>query len=217
MRLDKIYWQMLALFTRQNLLWALSKIAWRQIVNFVQKGRRVRKNYHNGGIWQSGVLTFLYKRSSCEGCLQLKFISRSSSIKGQLPSTVVFHQGLSSINGCLPLKDVFHERSSSIKGCLPSNIVFHKRSSSIKGRLPSKIVFHQRSSSIKSRLPSEVVFHQMCLPFLYQERSRMFPYHPPFLKPNHKLTVTNRRTKTLRGVRASALPKNRHQSYNFDY
>ena len=60
---------------------------------------------------------------------------RSSSIKGRLPSKVVFHQSSSSINGCMPSKVVFYQR------CLPSKVVFHPRSSSIKGCLPSKVVF----------------------------------------------------------------------------
>ena len=43
-----------------------------------------------------------------------------ASIKGRLPSKVIFHQGSSSIKGRLPSKVVFHQRSSSVKGCLPS-------------------------------------------------------------------------------------------------
>ena len=59
----------------------------------------------------------------------------------------------SSIKGCLPSKVVFHQRSSSIKGRFPSKVVFHRRSSSIKGCLPSKVVFHWRSSSIPELPP----------------------------------------------------------------
>ena len=120
-----------------------------------------------------GSSSFL--RSSCSlGCphffgrpySMLSSFFSLCSIKGCVPSKVVFHQRSSSIKGCLPSKVVFHERSSSIKGCLPSKVVFHQRPHSIKGRLPSNVVFLQRSSSIKSsfiegRLQSKVVFHQM--------------------------------------------------------
>ena len=57
------------------------------------------KNYHNGVIWQSEVLKFLYEQPS----LKVIFHHRSSSIngclhsiKGRLPSKVVFHSRLSS-------------------------------------------------------------------------------------------------------------------------
>ena len=94
------------------------------------------------------------------GCL------RSSSVKGRLPSNVVFRK-------CRLLSNVvFGQRSSSIKGRLPSKVVFHQRSSSaskvvfcqwsssVKGRLPSKIVFCQKSSSVKGRPSSKIVFHR---------------------------------------------------------
>ena len=75
---------------------------------------------------------------------------------------MVVNQRSSSIKGRLPSKVVFRQRSSSVKGRLLSNVVFRQMSSSIKcrlpGRLPSKVVFFQRSSSVKGRLPSKVVF-----------------------------------------------------------
>ena len=71
-----------------------------------------------------------------------------SSIKGRLPSMVLFHQRLSSIKGHLPLKAVFHQKLSSIKYCPPSKVVFHQRLS------------HQLLSSNKCPLPSKVLFHQ---------------------------------------------------------
>ena len=85
-----------------------------------------------------------------------------SSIKGRLPSNVVFHQMSSSVKGRLPSKVVFCQRSSSVKCRLPSNVVFqvvfHQRSSSVKGCLRSKVVFRQGSSSIKGCLLLKVVF-----------------------------------------------------------
>ena len=98
----------------------------------------------------------------CNSSLFLRSSSLSSSIKGHVPSKVVFHQRLSSIKWCLPsqavkvksykhffsgnilytlLKVFFHQRSSSVKGCLPSKVIFCQRLSSFKGRLPSKVVF----------------------------------------------------------------------------
>ena len=59
----------------------------------------------------------------------------TSSVKYCLPSKV------SSIKGRLPSKVIFRQRLSSIKGRLLSKFVFHRRGP------PSKIVFHQRSSS----------------------------------------------------------------------
>ena len=55
-------------------------------------------------------------------------------------------QRLSSIKGRLPSKIVFYQRSSSIKGCLPSKVIFNQMSSSNQGCLPSKITLHQSLS-----------------------------------------------------------------------
>ena len=59
-----------------------------------------------------------------------------SSIKGHLPTTVVFHQRLSSLKGCLPPK------VSSIIG------FFHKRSNFLKGQNPKKMahIFSENDS-----------------------------------------------------------------------
>ena len=92
------------------------------------------------------------------------FRQRSSSIRGHLPSKVVFQQRWSSIKGR------HHPRSSSKK------VILLLSSSSLKGRLPSVVFFHQRSSSTKGRPPSKVVFHQSYV-----------QYKPPCLpisKPN---------------------------------
>ena len=100
------------------------------------------------------------------------FHQRLSSLKGNLPSKVVFLQSLSSINGCLPSKVIFHQMKSSIKGCLPSKVVFLQSLSSIKGCPLSKFVFHWWLVSIRGCLPSKVVFHQrtsllkVCLPIM---------------------------------------------------
>ena len=58
---------------------------------------------------------------------------------------------LSTIKGHLPSKVVFCERSSSVKGRPPSEIVLCLMSSSIKGHFLSKVVFCQRSSSVKGK------------------------------------------------------------------
>ena len=88
--------------------------------------------------------------------------SKVSSIKGCLPSKVVFHPRLSHIKGHLVLKVIFNQSSSSIKVRIAPKFVFHQSLSSIKFHLPSKFFFHQRLSSIKGhlrRLPSKVIFH----------------------------------------------------------
>ena len=46
--------------------------------------------------------------------------SYNASVKGRLPSKVVFHQRSSSIEACLPTKLVFHQRLSSTEGHLPT-------------------------------------------------------------------------------------------------
>ena len=101
------------------------------------------KKYCKGGVWQSGIMKTLFRKSS--------------SIDGCLPLKVIFHQRSSSTEGRLLSKVVFHQRLSSIKGCLPSMVIFHQRSSFINGCMPKKIVF-------KDHLPSMVVFHQGCIP-----------------------------------------------------
>ena len=58
-------------------------------------------------------------------------------IKAALPSKV------SSIKGYLPSKVIFHQRSSSIIGYLPSIEVIYWRTSSIKDHLPPKVIFNQ--------------------------------------------------------------------------
>ena len=100
--------------------------------------------------------------SSIKGRLPSKvvFCQRSSSVKGRPPSKVVFHQRSSSVKGHPPSKVVFRQWSSSDKGRFPSKVVFHQRSPSVKGCLLSKVVFRQRSSSVKGLLPSKVAFHQ---------------------------------------------------------
>ena len=96
-------------------------------------------------------VNFHWRLSSIKGRLPSKvvFCQRSSSVKGRLPSKVVFCQRLSSVKGRLPLKVVFRRRF------LPGKVFFHQRSSSFKGRLPSKVVFSQRSSSVKDHLLSK--------------------------------------------------------------
>ena len=103
--------------------------------------------------------------------LFLKVVSnlRSSSIKRQIPSNVLFHQISSYIKVCFPSKVVMHQSLSSIKGYLPSKVVIHQRLSSLKvclpskGFFPTKVVLHLWSSSIKGCIPSKsskVLFHQ---------------------------------------------------------
>ena len=108
------------------------------------------------------VLLSYQRLSSIKGCLPSKvvFCQKLSSIKGYLPSKVFFHKRSSSLKGHLLSKVVFCQRSSFVKGRLPSKVIFRQRSSSVKGRLPSKVVFRRRSSSVKGRLPLKVIFHQ---------------------------------------------------------
>ena len=86
-------------------------------------------------------------RRRSEGVLHQRLSSmKTSSVKGRLPSKVVFRQG-----------------SSSVKGYLQSKVVSYPRLSFDNGHLLSKIVFRQRSSSVNSRLPSMVVFRQRAI------------------------------------------------------
>ena len=63
--------------------------------------------------------TILNKYGTRTGVAQL-VCDQSSSIKGRLPSKVVFRQRPSYIKGSLPSKVVFRQRLSSVKGHLPS-------------------------------------------------------------------------------------------------
>ena len=101
--------------------------------------------------------------------LGVKLQFRSSSIKGCLPLTAVFHLKSSSLKCYQPSKVVLHKRSTIeshlqlkvifIEGRLSLKVVFHQRSSSIGGSLPLKVIFLQRSC-IKHFLPSKILFHQ---------------------------------------------------------
>ena len=129
------------------------------------------KNDRNTVIWQNGISKSLYKKSS--------------SIDGSLPSMVVFNRRSSSIKSRLPLEVLFHQRVPPIKGRLLSKVVFYQ------GCLPQKVVFHQRFPSNRGHPPSEIIFHRIeCVLEYY----RMFPYHPPFSKPLHKLILPDGRT-----------------------
>ena len=101
--------------------------------------------------------------------LGVKLQFRSSSIKGCLPLTAVFHLKSSSLKCYQSSKVVLHKRSTIeshlqlkvifIEGRLSLKVVFHQRSSSIGGSLPLKVIFLQRSC-IKHFLPSKILFHQ---------------------------------------------------------
>ena len=100
-----------------------------------------------------------------------------STIKGCLPSKVVFRQRSTSVKVHLPLKVVFRQRSSSVEGLLPSKVVFCQRSPFVKGCLPLKVVLRQMSSSIKGRLPSKFVFCQWSSSFSYAQTHRHTDAH----------------------------------------
>ena len=88
---------------------------------------------------QSGICPAPCGLRQCARCFRLSFYQRLSSVKGRLPSKIVFRQRFSSV------KVVFCQRSSSIKARLPSKLVFCQSSSSVKGCLPLKVVSLQRS------------------------------------------------------------------------
>ena len=86
-----------------------------------------------------------------------------SSIKGCLPSKIIFCQRLTFVKGHLLSMFFFHQMLSSVKVCPLSKVIFCPRLSSVKGCLPSKFVFRHMSSSVKGCPPSKVVFRQNCL------------------------------------------------------
>ena len=77
------------------------------------------------------------------------------SIKGWLPSKVIFQQRYSTVKGHLSSKLIFNQRMSSNQCPLPSKVIFYQRKSSIKGSFPSKVFLKQSSPSIKGYLPSK--------------------------------------------------------------
>ena len=125
-----------------------------------------------------------------------------------------FYQGLSSVKGCLPSKIVFRQRSSSVKGCLPSKVVFRQRSSSVKGRLPSKVVFHHRSSSVRGRLPSKVLFCPRATPEVNQAKwAWSFRQIKPWKKRPESVQGTHRNWHVGPVLTSLALDKNKHNSF----
>ena len=63
--------------------------------------------------------------SSCDLGFKVAFSTlQSFSVKGHLPSKVVFRQRSPSVSDRLPSKVVFHQRPPSIKGLLPWKVVF---------------------------------------------------------------------------------------------